>query len=88
MFVMNCRIRRDEVLKYAPKLNKRERRRKGKRKRGGGGGSGDGEPKAGGKEEEEEEDYHPVHCSECNTQVAVYDKDEVFHFFNVLASAS
>ena len=86
MFVMNCRIHRDEVLKYAPKLNKKERRRKkGRRKREGGGGSGGGEPGAGG---EEEEDYHPVYCAECNTQVAVYDRDEVFHFFNVLASAS
>ena len=43
-------------------------------------------------EEEEEREgtpelYHPVRCSECNTEVAVFDKDEVFHFFNVLPSA-
>lgn len=30
--------------------------------------------------------YYPVKCTVCNTQVAVYDSDEVYHFFNVLAS--
>ncbi|XP_035211536.1 E2F-associated phosphoprotein-like [Stegodyphus dumicola] len=30
--------------------------------------------------------YNPVQCSVCNTEVAVYDKDELYHFFNVLAS--
>lgn len=38
--------------------------------------------------QEEEEVYHPVLCTECSTEVAVMDKDEVFHFFNVLASHS
>ncbi|EDQ91654.1 uncharacterized protein MONBRDRAFT_14587, partial [Monosiga brevicollis MX1] len=33
-----------------------------------------------------EDDFHPVHCTECNTIVAMYDLDEVYHFFNVLAS--
>lgn len=32
--------------------------------------------------------YFDVRCSVCNTKVAVYDKDEVFHFFNVLSSYS
>jgi len=35
---------------------------------------------------ETEEIYNPVKCCECNTEVGVYDKDELFHFFNVLAS--
>ena len=30
--------------------------------------------------------YHPVVCSVCSSEVAVYDSDEVYHFFNVLAS--
>lgn len=30
--------------------------------------------------------YHPVHCTACNTQVALYDTNEVYHFFSVLAS--
>lgn len=33
-----------------------------------------------------EEIYHPVQCTECSTEVAVFDKDEVYHFFNILAS--
>jgi len=31
--------------------------------------------------------FHPVACSECNTVVAALDSDEVYHFFNVLASS-
>lgn len=30
--------------------------------------------------------YRPVRCSACNTEVAVYDNNEIYHFFNVLAS--
>ncbi|UYV80534.1 EAPP [Cordylochernes scorpioides] len=40
------------------------------------------------KQTEEVELYNPVFCSVCNTEVAVYDKEEIFHFFNVLASHS
>lgn len=90
MFVLNCCILRDEVLKYFPKIDKRSRKRnRGKQKQrreqavtaeaGGGGGERS--------EEEGAELYHPVRCSQCNTEVAVYDKDEVYHFFNVLTSA-
>lgn len=32
--------------------------------------------------------FFNVRCSVCNSQVAVYDEDEVFHFFNVLSSYS
>lgn len=32
------------------------------------------------------DNYYPVKCSICDTQVAVYDHDEVYHFFNVLSS--
>ncbi|RWS26777.1 E2F-associated phosphoprotein-like protein [Leptotrombidium deliense] len=34
------------------------------------------------------ETYHSVKCTVCGTQVAVYDKDDVYHFFNVLSSYS
>ncbi|KAL4237359.1 hypothetical protein ACF0H5_002077 [Mactra antiquata] len=34
----------------------------------------------------EDDKFNPVKCEECNTVVAVYDEDEVYHFFNVLAS--
>ncbi|XP_015918514.1 E2F-associated phosphoprotein [Parasteatoda tepidariorum] len=30
--------------------------------------------------------YNPVKCSICNTEVAVYDTEEIYHFFNVIAS--
>jgi len=31
--------------------------------------------------------YHPVVCSECQTEVGVYDiPEKVYYFFNVMAS--
>ena len=33
-----------------------------------------------------DEVYHPVFCQHCSTEVAVYDSDEVYHFFNVLTA--
>lgn len=33
-----------------------------------------------------DEIYHPVKCTVCSTEVGVYDNDEVYHFFNILAS--
>ena len=76
MFVLNCLIVRDEVLNYKPKPNKKPRR---KRRRG--------KAEEFVNESEDPGTYHPVRCRECNTEVAVYDQDEVFHFFNVLAGA-
>ncbi|XP_078515510.1 E2F-associated phosphoprotein [Lissotriton helveticus] len=75
MFVMNCTINKEEVLKYQDALDRRKRRR----------------PKKKSMAETPEkpavqELYHPVKCSECSTEVAVYDKEEVYHFFNVIAS--
>lgn len=78
MFVMNCSINREEVLRYKNSEN-RKKRRSAKKMR-----SNPEDPA----EREVEEIYHPVMCTECSTEVAVYDKDEVFHFFNVLASHS
>ncbi|GFS56071.1 e2F-associated phosphoprotein [Trichonephila inaurata madagascariensis] len=34
----------------------------------------------------EKEVFNPVRCSVCNTEVGVYDAEEIYHFFNVLAS--
>lgn len=78
MFVMNCSVNREEVLRYKNPEN-RKKKRGAKKMR-----SNSGDPA----EMEAEEIYHPVMCTECSTEVAVYDKDEVFHFFNVLASHS
>ena len=33
-----------------------------------------------------EEFFYSVSCDVCNTKVAVYDKDEVYHFFNIVTS--
>lgn len=31
--------------------------------------------------------YQPVECATCATEVGVFDRDEVFHLFNVIADA-
>ncbi|KAM4541972.1 E2F-associated phosphoprotein [Odontesthes bonariensis] len=74
MFVMNCKVKRDEVLRYKHQLEKKQRTRRGGQKSGVQGRM------------DTEDAYHPVHCSECSTEVAMFDKDEVYHFFNILAS--
>ena len=39
--------------------------------------------------EEKYDTYQTVFCKICNTKVAVYDpKEELYHFFNVIASHS
>nr|XP_033807238.1 E2F-associated phosphoprotein isoform X2 [Geotrypetes seraphini] len=71
MFVMNCAVMKEEVLRYQEPQKKKKKHCRKKQKMQSG---------------EEQEIYHPVKCTECATEVAVYDKDEVYHFFNVLAS--
>ncbi|XP_043841124.1 E2F-associated phosphoprotein isoform X2 [Dromiciops gliroides] len=77
MFVMNCSVNKEEVLRYKGSVNQKKRRGHKKMK-------SDGEDCT--VQAENEELYHPVKCTECSTEVAVFDKDEIFHFFNVLAS--
>uniref|UniRef100_A0A2K6FY64 E2F associated phosphoprotein n=2 Tax=Propithecus coquereli TaxID=379532 RepID=A0A2K6FY64_PROCO len=81
MFVMNCSVNKEEVLRYKASENRRKRRGPKKMR-------SNREDAAEQAETGVEEIYHPVVCTECSTEVAVYDKDEVFHFFNVLASHS
>ncbi|XP_072194273.1 E2F-associated phosphoprotein [Excalfactoria chinensis] len=78
MFVMNCFVNKEEILKYRKKVKKRNKKRK----------HSEETTTPLQSNQEEEEVYHPVLCTECSTEVAVMDKDEVFHFFNVLASHS
>ncbi|XP_007431160.2 E2F-associated phosphoprotein [Python bivittatus] len=78
MFVMNCTVVKEEILKYKDPLNKKTKRGHKKTKQSS--------ESITGTERQEEEIYHPVKCTECSTEVAALDKDEVFHFFNVLAS--
>lgn len=75
MFVMNCTVNKEEVLKYRKKVKNRRKKMKHSK-----------ETPSEQSNQAEEEVYHPVLCTECATEVAVMDKDEVFHFFNVLAS--
>ncbi|CAL1575364.1 unnamed protein product [Knipowitschia caucasica] len=92
MFVMNCNVKKDEVLRYKTQPDPRKFRNRRKRKAPGTapvlnqdqGLSQDQARRPQGLDLEEV--YHPVQCSECSTEVAVYDKDEVYHFFNILAS--
>ncbi|XP_033125896.1 E2F-associated phosphoprotein-like [Anneissia japonica] len=80
MFVLNCKIIHSEILRYKPNVRKQQRHRK-KRK------STD-EDNVAESSSETEEVFHPVRCSMCNTEVAMYDKEEVYHFFNVLSSVA
>lgn len=81
MFVMNCTIKREEVLRYT---NQKERKPRGRKRRKEMPPEQVPDPTPAGMDAGEA--YHPVQCSECSTEVAVFDKDEVYHFFNILAS--
>lgn len=82
MFVMNCTVKADEVLRYQTQSDRKQRNRK-RRKVETTPDQAAGPTPAG---MDADELYHPVRCSECSTEVAVFDKEEVYHFFNVLAS--
>ncbi|XP_077476413.1 E2F-associated phosphoprotein [Stigmatopora argus] len=78
MFVMNCSVNREEVLRYKKQVENVPRNRKRKKDEKVTMPAGlDGD-----------EVYYPVQCSECSTEVAVMDKDDVYHFFNILSSHS
>lgn len=98
MFVMNCAVNKEEVLRYKTQNERKQRNRKRRK------GQQEATPSSsssttttttttevqavgpGPRGMDGEEVYHPVQCTECSTEVAVYDKDEVYHFFNILAS--
>lgn len=96
MFVLNCRIDYAKKLLYRDKEQKRQpfRRSKKQKKNSEDNKLGEGTSSSVQAEENNQEPeqssasdlYHPVHCSSCNTQVALYDINEVYHFFSVLAS--
>eukprot|EP00037_Helgoeca_nana_P013333 m.122692 g.122692 ORF g.122692 m.122692 type:complete len:394 (-) comp21969_c0_seq1:2959-4140(-) len=72
MFVHNCHVDRSETLIF----KKKETKRRFKDKKAG-------RDPTGARPDEE---YHPVACGECNAVVAVYDHDEIYHFFDVIVS--
>lgn len=82
MFVMNCTVKREEVLRYKTQPDRKPRNKR-KRKAA----QTDTKPEDVKPEGmDADEVYHPVQCSECSTEVAVFDKEEVYHFFNILSS--
>lgn len=36
--------------------------------------------------DDKKEIFYPVRCKVCNTHVAMFDSEEVYHFFNVVTS--
>ena len=76
---MNCNIVSHETLRYEAKKYKKKTGKKKQNQQQGGSTSG---------EVAEVELYNPVQCALCNTEVAVYDKEEIYHFFNVVESLS
>jgi hypothetical protein len=80
MFVENVTVLANERLRFP--LSKSARRR-----RGGNRGQHEGQSSVqGATVAEDDEVYHPVRCVHCSTEVAMYDKDQVYHFFNVIPS--
>ncbi|KAM4624730.1 E2F-associated phosphoprotein [Polymixia lowei] len=86
MFVMNCTVKRDEVLRYKTQNDKKQKNRKRRKGQKETTTASDVVPEPAPRGMDGEEVYHPVQCTECSTEVAVFDKDEVYHFFNILAS--
>lgn len=81
MFVMNCKVNTSELLSV-PEQAAKKKFKKSKSK-------ADWAETAGSSVEQSSESkdkFHPVSCEECDTVVGVADMDEVYHFFNVLAS--
>ncbi|XP_020573082.1 E2F-associated phosphoprotein [Phalaenopsis equestris] len=74
MFVVNCTIRTDQILREQSKSKRKSKKLSDS-----------------GKFHQDYNDnmvFHPVCCSVCSTEVGVFDKDEVYHFFNVIPSNS
>ncbi|XP_062326090.1 E2F-associated phosphoprotein isoform X1 [Osmerus eperlanus] len=89
MFVMNCSVNKEEVLRYKTqneRKRKNRKRRRGQQEEVATPPPTEAQLGTGPRGMDGEEAYHPVQCTECSTEVAVFDKDEVYHFFNILAS--
>ncbi|KAJ7233833.1 hypothetical protein O6H91_Y451400 [Diphasiastrum complanatum] len=83
MFVRNCKVSENERLHF-PAQNKRKRNcdRKGQKLKY------KVEEISGDSLFDERDIFKSVHCSVCDTEVAVLDKEEIYHFFNVMPSYS
>uniref|UniRef100_A0A915KGV3 Uncharacterized protein n=1 Tax=Romanomermis culicivorax TaxID=13658 RepID=A0A915KGV3_ROMCU len=74
MFVLNCLVDDSETLLVPAAQDPGQEALKKKSK------------KKATLQSEKEVHFKPVRCQKCKTQVAVYDSEEVYHFFNVLSS--
>ncbi|KAJ3680377.1 hypothetical protein LUZ60_016655 [Juncus effusus] len=74
MFVRNCTVKTDQILREGNQKPKQKRKKNSK--------------KAHLEEDSQTEGpiYRPVCCSVCSTEVGVLDQDEIYHFFNVIPS--
>lgn len=97
MFVMNCKVDPTEVLKYPQQSATASKKNKTKRQKPKEGSTSDTPgPEASSSRSDPEtlntdsdtDVYHPVRCTSCTTEVGVCDQEELYHFFNVLASYS
>ncbi|XP_037098315.1 E2F-associated phosphoprotein isoform X3 [Syngnathus acus] len=77
MFVMNCSVNKEQVLRYKKQMDRTPGKKWNRMKE---------QATAAPVGMDADEAYHPVQCSECSTEVAVLDKDDVYHFFNILSS--
>ena len=87
MLVINCRIDYTKKLLYRDKEQRKNQFKRSKKHRNP--QAIDAEASTQGQDQTtaaESDLYYPVHCCTCNTQVALYDIDQVYHFFSVLAS--
>jgi len=79
MFTMNCKVDKSEVLTVPLKPKKNKPRKKGE--------SVSMEDAIMSASSSSTDKFFPVKCNVCNTQVAVYDSEEIYHFFNCLSSS-
>lgn len=91
MFVLNCRVEHSKKLIYRNKEEARQQYRRSKKYRQSGATSNNNNNNTDkeidpSSTNQANDVYFPVHCCQCNTQVALYDTDEVYHFFSVIAS--
>ncbi|KAG0364886.1 E2F-associated phosphoprotein-domain-containing protein [Gamsiella multidivaricata] len=104
MFVENCRVIENEVLRFPKEAKKKQPPKSGRNAKSTAGAASTplssssssssaaaaastSDPAQGFKPSEyDDEDmaYHPVVCEICNTKVALFDQDEVYHYFNVI----
>eukprot|EP00252_Welwitschia_mirabilis_P002739 TRINITY_DN126_c0_g1_i4.p2 TRINITY_DN126_c0_g1~~TRINITY_DN126_c0_g1_i4.p2 ORF type:complete len:116 (+),score=14.38 TRINITY_DN126_c0_g1_i4:148-495(+) len=78
MFVLNCKVKSQRSgLAAGTRKRKREPRKRS---------SGQHKNAESIQEDDKAEVVKPVCCSVCDTEVAVRDEDEIYHFFNVLPS--